>query len=247
VIVQAGQWGGELGRLDLLLVRNAAGKWRVGRYRERLLPVTAATPDDPAVAALLDSLWAPLAAKYDEVLATATDDFAERGDDLPQTALAADAVRAASGTDLEFEGTGGVHWPIVAGPVTRALLVDFDQRRDSVVTFRMKGSEVRRFVARSRPVASGLRYRMFHGELQALTVGDAPLDDARIYSCAAGSSLVGRMGDYALLDRRTTGRPWADVVLDAVRRARTITPAYDGRRVVVDAPRETAREAPREE
>jgi 5'-nucleotidase / UDP-sugar diphosphatase len=234
VIVQAGQWAGELGRLDLLLVRNAAGKWRVGRYRERLVPVTAATPDDPAVAAVLDSLWAPLAAKYDEVLATATDDFAERGDDLPQVALAADAVRAATGAELAFEGAGGIHWPIVAGPVTRASLVDFDQRRDTVVTFRLRGSEVRRFLARAKPVASGLSYRVFRGELQAVAVGGTPLDDARVYSCAAGSSLAGRMGEYGPQDVRASGRRWADVVFDAIRRARSITPAYDGRRVVVD-------------
>ena len=46
VIVQAGQWGGELGRLDLLLQKNAAGKWRVNHYQERLIPVTSETPEE---------------------------------------------------------------------------------------------------------------------------------------------------------------------------------------------------------
>ena len=40
VIVQAGQWGGELGRLDLLLDEDRDGRWRVGRHRARLVPVT---------------------------------------------------------------------------------------------------------------------------------------------------------------------------------------------------------------
>jgi 2',3'-cyclic-nucleotide 2'-phosphodiesterase (5'-nucleotidase family) len=241
VIVQAGEWGAELGRLDLLLEKNAAGKWRVDRYQERLIPVTSETPDDPAVAAVLDSLWAPYATKYDEVLATATADFASRGDDFPQNNFFADAVRAEFGVELEFEGTGGVHWPIVAGPVTRAMLVDVDQRSYTVVTFGMKGSEIRRFVQQSRPVGSGLRYRMFCGKLEAITVGDAPLDDARVYSCAANSSLERRLDGFEMLEKKDTKKLWSDVVIDAIRKARTITPVYDGRRVVVDTLRSVVR------
>jgi len=243
IIVQAGEWGIELGRLDLLLDRDRAGRWHVVRHREQLVPVTRAIPDDPAVAALLDSLWAPFAAKYDEVLATASADFAARGDDLAQNAFYADAVRAAFGTDIAFEGTGGVHWPIVAGPVTRAQLVDLDHASGNVVTFRMKGREIRRFLEQSRPVPSGLRYRTFLGRLEAATVGAAPLDDEREYSCAAGPSVARRLGGFEAGDRRDTGRPWAEVVMDAMRRARVLAPAYDGRRLVVD----TLRTAPRDE
>ena len=234
ILVQTGEWGVELGRLDLLLEKNAAGKWRVDRYQERLIPVTSETPDDPAVAAVLDSLWAPYAAKYDEVLATATDDFASRGDDFAQSNFYADAVRAEFGVEVEFEGTGGVHWPIIAGPVTRAMLVDLDQRPNTVVTFRMRGREIRRFVQQSRPVGSGLRYRMVFGKLEDITVGGAPLDDARVYSCAANSSLASRLDGFEMLEKKDTKRPWSDVVTDAIRKARTITPAYDARRVVVD-------------
>lgn len=241
VIVQAGQWGGELGRLDLLLQKNAAGKWRVNRYQEHLLPVTSEMPEDPAVNAVLDKLWAPYAAKYDEVLATATADFADRGDDSSQNNLFADAVRAEFRVEVEFEGLGGVHWPIVAGPVTRAMLVDVDQNTSTVVTFRMRGSEIRRFVQQSTPICSGLRYRMFFGKIETITVGDAPLDDARVYSCAANPSLASRTNGIEMLDKRDTKRLWSDVVIDAIRKVKTITPAYDGRRIVVEKPRSAGR------
>jgi 2',3'-cyclic-nucleotide 2'-phosphodiesterase (5'-nucleotidase family) len=234
IIVQAGQWGGELGRLDLLLEKNAMGQWRVDRYQERLIPVTSQTPDDPAVAAVLDSLWAPFAARYDEVLATATADFTDRGDDLARNNLVADVVRAGLGVEVEFESPGGMHLPIPSGPVTRAMLADLDQHPYTIVTFRMRGSEIRRFVQRSKPVASGLRYRMFCGRFEAITVGDAPLDDARVYSCAVSSALAGRLDGFETLERRDTKRLWSDVVIAAIRKAGTIAPAYDGRRVVVD-------------
>jgi len=241
VIVQAYQWGGELGRLDLLLEKNAAGKWRVIRHQAQLIPVTGQTADDPAVAAVLDSLWAPHAARYDEVLGTATADFADRGDDNAQNNFIADAVRAAFGVEVAFESRGGMFWPIPAGPVTRAMLVDLDQRPHTIVTFRMRGSEIRRFVTRAMPVGSALRYRMFLGRLEDITVGGAPLDDARVYSCAASSALAGRLDGYETLEMRDTKRPWSGVVIDAIRKARTITPAYDGRRVVVDTLRSAVR------
>jgi 2',3'-cyclic-nucleotide 2'-phosphodiesterase (5'-nucleotidase family) len=241
VIVQAGQLGGELGRLDLLLEKNAAGQWRVNRYQARLIPVTSETPDDPGVAAVLDSLWAPYAAKYDEVIATATADFADRGDDFAQNHFVADAVRTEFGVEVAFENAGGMHIPIPAGPVTRAMLAAVDRQPFTIVTFRMRGREIRRFVQRSRPVVSGLRYRMFLGKLERVTVGDRPLDDARVYSCAANSSVAGLMDGFETLEKRDTKRLWSTAVLDAARKARTITPAYDGRRVVIDTLRSVIR------
>jgi 2',3'-cyclic-nucleotide 2'-phosphodiesterase (5'-nucleotidase family) len=234
IIVQTGQRGGELGRLDLLLDRNASGRWRVVRHRARLIPVTGGTPDDPAVAAVLDSLWAPHAAKYDEVIATATADFADRGDDVSQVHFIADAIRAEFGVEVALASLRGVHHPILAGPVTRAMLSDLDQWRIELVTFRMRGSELRRFVERVKPVGSGLRYRVFRGQLEDITVGGAPLDDARVYSCAANAALAASLDGFEVLERRDTERFQGDVVIDAIRKARTITPAFDGRRVVIE-------------
>jgi 2',3'-cyclic-nucleotide 2'-phosphodiesterase (5'-nucleotidase family) len=187
------------------------------------------------VAAVLEELWAPHAAKYDAVLATASADFADRGDDSAQVNFIADAVRAEFGVEVAFEGLAGVHHPILAGPVTRALLSDLDQRRFTIVTFRMSGGEIRRLVQRFQPVASGLRYRIFCGRLEEITVGAAPLNDERVYSCAANSALAERLEGFLALGKRDTQRLWSEVVLDAIRKAGTIRPAYDGRRVVIEA------------
>ena len=143
-------------------------------------------------------------------------------------------VRAEFGVEVEFESPGGMHLPILAGPVTRAMLADLDQRPYTIVTFRMRGSEIRRFVQRSKPVASGLRYRMFCGRLEEITVGGAPLDDARVYSCAGSSALAGRLEGFETLEMRDTKRLGSDVVIAALRKAGTMAPAYDGRRVVAD-------------
>lgn len=233
VIVQAFQWGGELGRLDLLLERDASGRWKIDRYRERLLPITDEIQDDPRVAALIDSFWRPIATKYTEVIGMAAADFAERGDDMAEYNLVADAVRAATGVDAVFENLGGVRASLLAGPITRGDLAQLDPFDNTIVTFSMKGREIRRLLERHAPAVSGIRYRIFRGKLMEATIGGSAIDDARPYTCATNSYYAARLKGFRMEDRRKTGRPRFDAILDHIRRAGTISPAYDGRRVVI--------------
>ena len=108
VIAQAHQWGGEIGRLDLLFARGTDGTWRVARYRARLLPITSEMPEDPAVAAVVDSYWKPIAPKYGAVVGTASADISSRGDDDAPYNLVADAVRETFAVDFDLENGGGV-------------------------------------------------------------------------------------------------------------------------------------------
>jgi 5'-nucleotidase/UDP-sugar diphosphatase len=138
VIVQAFQWGGELGRLDLLFERDAQGPWRLSRYRARLLPITADMPAEPMVAGIVDRFWQPIAPRYGEVVARATADFSSRGDDAAPYNLVADAVRETFKVDVEFENAGGVRAPLVAGDVSRADLVTMDPFDNKVVLFKAR-------------------------------------------------------------------------------------------------------------
>jgi len=237
IIVQAFQWGGELGRLDLLLEKTAAGAWRVERYRERLIPITSDYADDPAVAAVVDSFWKPISARYGEVLGTAAADFSERGDDQAQYNLVADAVREAYHADIDFENEGGVRAPIIAGPITRATLAEVDPFQNTVVTFKMKGSEIRKLLLQRKPAVSGIRYRIFGGNLESVTMADGrSLDDGHAYACATNSYFAGRaLGGFEITDRQDTGKNRFDVILESIKKAGTVAPAYDGRRVVIEA------------
>jgi 2',3'-cyclic-nucleotide 2'-phosphodiesterase (5'-nucleotidase family) len=148
--------------------------------------------------------------------------------------LVADAVRAAQGVEVEFENLGGVRAPILAGPITMGDLAQVDPFQDTIVIFSMRGSEIRRLLERHSPAVSGLRYRTFAGKLQEATIGGAPLDDARLYTCATNSYYAGELSGFEIAGRKDTGKLRNDAVLDFIRRAGTISPAYDGRRVVVD-------------
>jgi len=231
IIVQAHQWGGELGRLDLLMRKDHEGAWRVARYRSRLVPITPDLPADPVVAAVVDRFWKPIAGKFGEVIGTAAGDFSSRGDDDTPYHLVADAVRETMGVEFALENEGGVRAPLVAGPITRGDLVTMDPFNNTVILFKATGAQIRALLARNAPYGSGLRYRMVDGVVVDATIGGQPLQDARVYAGATNSYFAG----VALRDLsvRDTGRIRLDVVVDYVRRQRTVKPAYDGRRVVI--------------
>ena len=237
VIVQAHQWGGELGRLDLLFARKSDGRWRVTRYRASLMPVTADIPEDPAVAAVVERFWRPIAPRYGEVIGQAQADFASLGSDQAEYNLVADAMRAALGTRVHLENQGGVRAPLVKGPVTLADLVEMDPFDNTLVTFGVKGRDLRRILGQYAPAVSGLRYRLEGDRLAEATVGGRPLASGRTYLASTNSYLARKIAAaYPDLHMRDTGRSRRETLVAYVRARKTIHPAYDGRRVVLDAP-----------
>jgi 5'-nucleotidase / UDP-sugar diphosphatase len=77
VIVQAHQWVGELGRLDLTVTQGRDGRWRVSKFSEELIPITKEIPEDPAVAQVVAGYWNKIKAKYSVVLGEALGDFTD--------------------------------------------------------------------------------------------------------------------------------------------------------------------------
>jgi 5'-nucleotidase/UDP-sugar diphosphatase len=231
VIVQDHQWGGELGRLDLLFEKDARGAWHVARYRARLLPITPDIAADPAIAAVVQQYWAPIEPKFGEVVGTADGDFSSRGDDQAPYNLVADAVRETFGTEIEFENQGGVRAPLVSGKITRDDLVNVDPFNNTVVTFTISGRDLLRILRTSTPAVSGVRYRLERGELKEVTVNGQPVDEARMYTGATNSYFAQSV--MKGMDVKDTGTARLDVLVNYIRKKGTIRPAYDGRRVIV--------------
>lgn len=231
VVVQADKWAGELGRLDLLFARDAKGAWRVSRYRERLLPITQDIPSEPTVAAVVDKFWQPIGGRFGTVIGKAAGDFSSRGDDEAAYNLVADAVRETYRVDFDLENTGGVRAPLVAGEITSGDLVTMDPFGNEVILFKVTGRQLKDILARYAPYPSGLRYRLNDRQVVEATIGGVPIEDDKVYSGAtnsyfAGSALRG-------ISQENTGRSRLDVLTSYVKNKGTVTPAYDGRRVVI--------------
>ncbi len=231
VIVQAHQWGGELGRIDLLFTRDPKGGWNVDRYRARLIPVGPEFPEDPGVAAVVSQFWKPIAAQFGEVVGQAGGEFASRGDDQAEYNLVADAVRESFNAEFGMENMGGVRAPLIRGAITKADLVTLDPFNNTVITFTATGKQIRDILQRYSPAVSGIRYRLENKELVEITIGGQPVDDARVYRGVTNSYFAG----YALKGMTTlqdTGKARLDVLVTYIRQKGTVRPAYDGRRVV---------------
>ncbi len=231
VIAQAHQYGGELGRLDLLFTRDESGAWHVDRYRARLIPVTPDIPEDPAVAAIVERYWKPIAGHYGEVIGQAADDFSERGDDMASYNLVADAVRETCGTEIELENVAGVRAPLIKGRITLENLIEVDPFENTVVTFKITGLRLKEVLRKVRPYVSGLRYRLENGEITELTVAGQPVDENRVYTGSTNSYFAENvLKGIEVVDTRKRRR---DVLIDYIRKNGTVKPSYDGRRVVI--------------
>jgi 5'-nucleotidase len=205
----------------------------VDRYRARLIPVSADTPEDPGVAAVVNQFWKPIAPRYAEVVGQASGEFSSRGDDLAEYNLMTDALRESTHSDFAVENMGGIRAPLLKGTVTRGDLVTLDPFSNTVVTFKLTGKELRQVLQRYAPAVSGIRYRLENRTLVEATVAGAPLDDNRTYTGVTNSYFAG----YAIkgaTDVSDTKKPRLDVLIHYIRDKGTIRPAYDGRRVVVN-------------
>ena len=231
VIVQAHQWGGELGRLDLLFAKDAKGQWRLDRYRARLIPVTGALADDPSVAAVVSKYWDPIAPRYAEVVGQAVGEFSTRGDDQAEYNLMDDALRETFHTDFAVENMGGIRAPLLRGPITRGDLVMLDPFANTVVTFKAKGRELKAMLARYAPSVSGIKYRIQGKELVEASIGGQSIDDDKVYTGVTNSYFAG----YALkgLAQEDTGKPRLDTLVSYIKEKGSVRPAYDGRRIVI--------------
>ena len=232
VIVQAHQWGGELGRLDLLFEKDDQGAWHVDRYRARLIPVTADIPEDPEIAAIIDRFWKPISSRFGEVIGEASADFITRGDDQAHYNLFSDSIREAYKTQFDLENLGGIRSDLVAGKITRADLVNMDPFDNTVITFQIKGRQLKEILQKEKPAVSGLQYRIENKKLVQATIAGKPIQDTRVYTGSTNSYFAG----FALkgIQVNNTGKPRLDTVISVIRKKRTVTPAYDGRRVVIE-------------
>jgi 5'-nucleotidase / UDP-sugar diphosphatase len=230
IIVQAYQWGGELGRLDLLFDKDEKNAWHVAHYRERLLEVKPNIPEDAAVAAVVARYWKPIAARYGEIIGRAAADFSEVN--MSNYNLVADAVREAYGAEIGLENTGGVRAPLIKGNITLENLTQLDPFINTVVTFKITGQQLKNVLLLSKPAVSGLRYRIEGKQLVETSVGGKPVVDTQVYTAVSNSYMAGTaLKGIEVVD---TKRVRADVVIEYIRKKGTVHPVTDGRRVILN-------------
>ncbi|MDP1604773.1 MAG: 5'-nucleotidase C-terminal domain-containing protein, partial [Legionella sp.] len=213
LVLQAYERGVFLGRLDLEVTDGT-----ITAHRYRLLPVTAAAGEDPAVAALVAGYSRQLGDKMNEVVGTAAVDL-EGGKDAMRTRetnlgdLVADMMREAAGADVALINGGTIRAGIPAGPVTVGAIYNVLPFDNWLISFAITGRELRESletgVARVEvrdggfPQVSGMNYTFdpqapSGSRITAVSVGGAPLEETRRYVLATHDFLAAGGNGYTV-------------------------------------------------
>lgn len=241
VIVQAHQWVGELGRLDVTVTEGADNRWRITQYGAVLLPVTNWYRDDPEVARTVAGYWNKIKDKYAVVVGQAAEDFSDpEGLDATNYYLVADVARETFGTEFALENFGGVRAPLLKGPITYGDLITMLPFGNTIYTFTITGGDLKKLLAATRPATSaGLRYAVKPEEgsadtrrrytLVEATLNGRPLEDGKAYTAATSSYYFNASVKPYAQNAVDTGRKRLDLVLEYLRKNSPITPKADGR------------------
>jgi 5'-nucleotidase/UDP-sugar diphosphatase len=244
LIVQAGSWGLNLGRLDLTIQARKDQKtqketFTVVHYRHELIPVSADLPEDPKMQALLDQYReeARKTHNLDEVIADAPEGISrsKTGDSL-MGQLTADAIREATNAEAALVNSGSFRSDIQPGPLTQKSLYELLPFEDGVEVLQVSGYYLRKIVERSAAnqgqdaflQISGLKVEK-SGDTLNITVGEAPINDRQKYLVAVNDYLADG-GDGYLMFRAFKSRRKTDLVLrkvlgDYLKKKQTISPA----------------------
>lgn len=245
VIVQAGEYGKFVGRVDLLVdgdrVRLAGGS---------LLPVNLTgdssrqpVPEDPEMLALL----APFQEKGQDALGTvighAAGDFAAdravmRSTQTALGYLACLAIMEKTGADAAVMNSGGIRAGLAAGPISYRDVLTVKPFGNTVCTVDMTGAELAEYLrlTASLPPGSGgfaqyagVGFTLRGGVVSEVTVNGRPLEAERVFTVALESYLAAGGDGYPRVDNRqgfvNTGFVDADVLREFITRHSPLVPA----------------------
>lgn len=223
----------------------------------QLLTIDETIPADPAMAALVKRYADQLAKDMEVVIGETTTALDARNQIVRQQESSlgnyiADVMRAAMNADVAITNGGGIRTNALfpAGPIRRRDVFAWLPFGNVVVKVAVRGSALRQAIENGVsqwqqvggrfPQVSGLAYtfnpdRNLGSRILEIRVGGRPLDDAATYTVATNDFML-RGGDgYTMLTAgevlvNPAGGPlMATAVIEAVQRARTISPRVEGR------------------
>lgn len=216
LLVQAGEYGNYLGRVDLL---HADGRTclRAGRLlpvnltqktahgdRTARVPLGEALPEDTTMLALL----APFQERGDEALLTeigrsvgnfTSDRAVLRENETDIGNLACLALVEKTGADAAVMNSGGIRAGLPSGPITYKDVLRIKPFGNTICTVTMTGKELAAYLtmAASMPPGSGafaqfgkISFILRDNTLHDVKINGEPLDPARVYTLALESYLA---------------------------------------------------------
>lgn len=240
VIVQAFQYGGELGRLDFAVQQSHDGVWRVVQFAAGLIPVNDRVKEHEQTKRVIAKYWEPIRGKYGEPIGSAAADFSEaKGHERVINHLLYDAALAGLPAIDFCIGSYFTVPPLPKGFLTRNDLLRWYGLSDTFFTYPITGANVRRILAELRPCPSAnLRYtakEFVHGNNKSewrvteATLNGEALQDDKIYHGASNAFYTIRSIKPYVSGYQDSNRLGWDLLVNYVMKNSPIAPKPDGR------------------
>lgn len=209
LVLQAGRYGEAFDAVRLI-VRRRDGQ--VVRASGGIVDVRdRGVRPEPRLARMVAALKARVAPLGDRVVATAAASATRRANaagETPLGDLVADGQRRLAAADVALVNSGAIRADLPAGPVTYAQAFAAQPWNDRVVAMTLTGADLRaalaqQFTAPGKELlqVSGLSWRRAGSAVADVTVGGAPLEDARDYRVAVNGALAGGADGFRALAR----------------------------------------------
>jgi 2',3'-cyclic-nucleotide 2'-phosphodiesterase (5'-nucleotidase family) len=227
LVVQAGSYTRELGRLDLTVEDD-----RVAASEGKLISLWAkdVTQPDAELAAQVQGWQEQIDREFQVVIGQCPLPL-ERSyyNESPLGNVLCDALRELAGTDVALLNSGGLRADLDAGPVTRLDLKEILPFQNTVVTFTCSGAQLMTMLENNARASlhqslgvlqvSGLscayRERRDRVEIQLAMVGGQPLDPRRTYTVATVDYVLS-LADKYLGFRPETHEAWPGTLFSVV-------------------------------
>ncbi|MBM4165414.1 MAG: bifunctional metallophosphatase/5'-nucleotidase [Ignavibacteria bacterium] len=201
IIVQAGANCENLGELEIVVEND-----KVTSYDGKL--ITMWKRDDRPQNALtnfIDSMQQQIENDYSEVIAELTVDWRRRDGESGIGNFISDAQRIAAFADVGFMNNHGIRKDVLKGPLTKKTLFEVLPFQNILTTFQLSGAQladVLRYYIKDKPQiqTSGIlcKWKKENDGIEFVecTINGKPLDETKMYICAASDYFVGEAKRY---------------------------------------------------
>jgi len=181
VVVQAGDYGQFLGRLDLYIQSDESGKCKVVKADETIIPIDNKIKEDEGIVQLLK--------RYSDMLSEVLFNSKIKVSNNEMGKLVAEVVRVQTDSDFALLDIGSIQIGIKAGDVTLADVYKIHPWRNRVLIFKLTGKQIKRVLSEKDVFVSGLSYTKSDGKVDNLKIGETLIKLTKTYKVAMGEYL----------------------------------------------------------
>jgi 5'-nucleotidase/UDP-sugar diphosphatase len=238
LVAKTGNVGRFVGRVDLDFDRRS-----LTHIEAKLIPVKDVAPADD-VAAIIEPFRRKVEATMSEVIGEATAELTRSNESESSLGnLIADAYREKGKTQIALQNTGGIRTVIPRGKITWGNVFEVLPFTNTLITLKLTGAQLKKTLSWDLLAVSGLKVQLdlkrpAGQRLVSATMSDGvPIDDAQYYTVTTNDFVLAGGDGFSELangaEIKDTGILLRDVFVDYVKAHLILSPALDGRVVVL--------------